>query len=286
MEEKSFQIFCALQKVSNSYFSCFREWRMVNTLVSVKSCVDVDSVKVDRATGLVSVEGVPRKFNDFDKNALEEALRIKEKFGGKVVVVTVGQTGAREVLKEALSMGADEAYYVADPSLQEFDSRAVAIVLSRVFSKLGPFDLVLMGEGSVDHYSLQVGPRLAELLNLPQLTYVRKLELNAQELTVERDLEYGIQIVKSSLPAVVTVAQEINQPRLPTLKSILAASKKEIKQLTLSELNLKADELKPVVTTKEIRAPKSDRKRIVIDGSKPAEAVQTLLKYLKQEGVI
>jgi Electron transfer flavoprotein, beta subunit len=259
---------------------------MVNTLVSVKSCVDVDSVKVDRATGLVSVEGVPRKFNDFDKNALEEALRIKEKFGGKVVVVTVGQTGAREVLKEALSMGADEAYYVADPSLQEFDSRAVAIVLSRVFSKLGPFDLVLMGEGSVDHYSLQVGPRLAELLNLPQLTYVRKLELNAQELTVERDLEYGIQIVKSSLPAVVTVAQEINQPRLPTLKSILAASKKEIKQLTLSELNLKADELKRVVTTKEIRAPKSDRKRIVIDGSKPAEAVQTLLKYLKQEGVI
>jgi len=131
---------------------------MVNVLVSVKQSVDVDSVRINRDTGTLTTVGVPRKMNDFDKNALEEAIRIKEKMGGKVVAVSVGQPSVKDVLKEALSMGADEAHYVTEPSLQEFDSRGVALVLSKLFGALGPFDLVLMGEGSVDHYSSQVDP--------------------------------------------------------------------------------------------------------------------------------
>jgi electron transfer flavoprotein beta subunit len=259
---------------------------MVNVLVSVKQSVDVDSVRINRDTGTLTTVGVPRKMNDFDKNALEEAIRIKEKMGGKVVAVSVGQPSVREVLKEALSMGADEAHYVTEPSLQEFDSRGVALVLSKLFGALGPFDLVIMGEGSVDHYSSQVGPRLAELLGAPALTYVRKLEVHDAEVVVERDLESGVHVVKAKLPAVVTVAQEINQPRLPTLRSILAASKKEIKQVSPEQLGLNPSQLKPVVVVRKVVPPKTDRKHVVIDGSKPGEAAQALVQHLKRDGVI
>lgn len=259
---------------------------MPNILVAVKQAVDVDSLKVDRSTNTISTVGVPRKTNDFDKNALEEAIRLREKHGGKVVAVSVGQQGARDVLKEALAMGADEAYLISDAGVAEFDSRAVSHLIAKFYRKFGPFDIVLMGEGSVDHFSLQVGPRVAELLGMPQLTYVRRLEYSNGSVVAERDLEDGFHVVSAPTPCVVTVAQEINQPRLPTLKSILAASKKPINVLSPADLGARPEELSPVVQTKLVVPPKTERKRIVIDGSKPEEAVQALLKYLVQEGVL
>ena len=260
--------------------------QMPNILVTVKQVVDVDSLKIDRATNTITTVGVPRKMNDFDKNALEEAIRIREKQGGKVVAVSVGQQSSRDVLKEALAMGADEAYLITDQSIPEFDSRAVSHLISKFYTKFGPFDLVIMGEGSVDHFSVQVGPRVAELLKLPQLTYTRRLEYSGDSVVAERDLEDGFHVVRSPLPCVVTVAQEINQPRLPTLKSILAASKKPINVVPPSQLEINADMLQPVVTTKTVVPPKTERKKVVIDSSKPEEAVQTLIKHLTQEGVI
>ncbi|MEM0119954.1 MAG: electron transfer flavoprotein subunit beta/FixA family protein [Thermoprotei archaeon] len=259
---------------------------MVNILVGVKQVVDVDSLKIDRGTNTITTMGVPRKMNDFDKNALEEALRIREKHGGRVVAVSVGPQSSRDVLKEALAMGADEAYLITDQTIPEFDSRAVSHLIARFYAKFGPFDLVIMGEGSVDHFSLQVGPRVAELLGLPQLAYTRRLEYDERSVVAERDLEDGIHVVRSPLPCVVTVAQEINQPRLPTLKSILAASKKPINTVSFSQLEVKTETLQPVATTKTVVPPKTERKKIVIDGSKPEEAVQNLIKYLGQEGLI
>lgn len=259
---------------------------MPNILVAVKQVVDVDSLKVDRATNTITTTGVPRKMNDFDKNALEEALRLREKHGGRVVALSVGPQSARDVLKEALAMGADEAYLISDPSTAEFDSRAVAHLIAKFYKKFGPFDIILMGEGSVDHFSLQVGPRVAELLGIPQLTYVRRLEYSGGGLVAERDLEDGFHVVSAPTPCVVTVAQEINQPRLPTLKSILAASKKPINVLSPVDLGVRPEEISPVVQTKLVVPPKTERKKIVIDGSKPEEAVQTLIKYLVQEGVL
>jgi electron transfer flavoprotein beta subunit len=259
---------------------------MPNLLVTVKQVVDVDSLKVDRSNNTITTAGVPRKMNDFDKNALEEALRIREKHGGRVVAVSVGQQSCRDVLKEALAMGADDAYLITDQSVAEFDSHAVAHLIAKFYTKFGPFDVVIMGEGSVDHFSVQVGPRVAGLLGLPQLTYTRKLEFMGDHVIVERDLEDGFHVVRAPIPCVVTVAQEINQPRLPTLKSILAASKKQINTLSPSQLEVQPDELVPIVITKTVVPPKTERKRLVIDGSKPEDAVQTLITYLKQEGVV
>lgn len=259
---------------------------IMRILVCLKQSVDVDSVKADRASGLITTEGAGRKTNDFDKNALEEALRIRDKLGGNVDAATVGGRSGVDTLKEALSMGADRAFQVADPAVPEWDSRAVSIALSRLVALADAPDLVLLGEGSVDHYSSQVGPRLAFLLNWPLIGYARKIEASNDSVTVEKDMEFGVQVVETRLPAVVTVVQEINQPRLPTLKSILAASKKEVRQVGLQQLGLSVEQVQPVVKVRQITSPKSQRKRVVIDGSKPAEAAQKLIANLRSEGVI
>lgn len=259
---------------------------MVNILVTIKQCVDVDSVRPDRSTGVIALESSQKKFNDFDKNALEEAIRIKEKVGGKVTVLSVGQPTVKEVLKEALSIGADDAFFVTDQSVREFDSRVVALIISKFYRKAGPFDLVLMGDGSVDHYSMQVGPRVAELLGLPDATYVRKLDMKDGSVLVERDFEDGYYITEVRLPAVITVAQEINQPRLPTLRSILSASKREIKSVPLGDLSLAPADLVPVVRIVETRAPKVERKRMTIDATKPDQAALELVRNLQKDGVI
>jgi electron transfer flavoprotein beta subunit len=259
---------------------------MVNILVTIKQCVDVDSVRPDRSTGLIALQNSQKKFNDFDKNALEEAIRIREKVGGKVTVLSVGEPTVKEVLKEALSIGADEAFYVSDPAVKEFDSRAVALVVSRFYRKAGPFDLILMGDGSVDHYSMQVGPRVAELLGLPDVTYVRKLEMKGSSVLVERDFEDGYYVTEVRLPAVITVAQEINQPRLPTLRSILSASKREIKLVPLGDLTTTAAELMPVVKIVETHAPKVERRKTMIDATNAEQAAVELVRSLQKEGVI
>ena len=262
------------------------ERTMREIMVCVKQSYDVDSLKVDRSSGLISTLGSPKKMNDFDRNALEEGIRIREKAGGKVIAVSVGPESVKEVLKEALAIGADTALYVSGGVPADIDSRGVAHILSKVYSLLADVDLVIMGEGSVDHYSSQVGPRVAESLGLPALTYARSVEVSDTKVTAERDMEGGLYVTECPLPAVVTVVQEINQPRLPTLRSILGASKKEIRQLSLSELGIESANVNPLVTTEEIRSPKNERKKLVLDGSKPEEASSRLVSELKKEGVL
>ena len=196
----------------------------MDIIVCLKQIFDLGKIMVDAASKRPITEGVARKISDFDKNALEEALRIKEKRGGNVLAL-IG--GAKDAAKEALAMGADEAViYSADT-----DSLGTATLLAEIIQKM-KYDLILCGEASIDEFSFQIGPRLAQALEIPVLTYARKMELKDNEVVVERNLENRYEVAKARLPALVTVTKEINEPRIPTLLQILGASKKKITEIS------------------------------------------------------
>jgi electron transfer flavoprotein beta subunit len=255
-------------------------------IVCLKQAVDVTQLKIDPATRQLITASAPRKMSDFDKNALEEAVRLKEKNAGEVVTVTVASEEAKTVLREALAMGADKAYVMFEPSLQDVDTLGTAHILAAAARKIGEYDLVLCGESSLDSFSGLVGSRLGELLSLPQITSVRKLSIEGDAVVGERTLEDSIETVRARLPALVTVTREINQPRIPSLMMIMKASKKEIVTWTLTDLGVDKERLASKVEVVEVLAPKTERKRIRITGENAVEIAGKLAKALIQEGVV
>jgi electron transfer flavoprotein beta subunit len=256
-------------------------------VVCLKQAVDVSQLKVDPATRKPLIASAPRKISDFDKNALEEAVRIKEKMGNiEVFTITVSSEDAKPVLREALAMGADKAYVINDSSLQDVDTFGTAYILAEAIRKIGEFDLVLCGESSLDSFSGLVGARVGELLNLPLVTSVRKVSVEGGTVSAERTLEESYETVKAKMPALVTVTREINQPRIPSLMMIMKASKKEIVAWTLSDLNVQKEKIEPKVEVVEVLAPKTERKKIKITGENTNEIAEKLAKALIQEGVV
>jgi electron transfer flavoprotein beta subunit len=256
-------------------------------IVCLKQAVDVTQLKVDPATRQLITASAPRKMSDFDKNALEEAVRLKEKNAGvEVVTVTVASEEAKTVLREALSMGADKTYIVNDAGLKDVDTLGTAQVLAAAVKKIGEYDLVLCGESSLDSFSGLVGSRLGELSSLPQITSVRKLSVKGDAVVGERTLEDSIETVKAKMPALVTVTREINQPRIPSLMMIMKASKKEIVTWTLADLGIDKAKLASKIEVVEVLAPKTERKRIRIKGEDAADIADKLAKALIQEGVV
>ncbi|MCD6240328.1 electron transfer flavoprotein subunit beta/FixA family protein [Candidatus Bathyarchaeota archaeon] len=259
---------------------------MPTIIVCLKYAVDVAQIKVDPSTRKLITTDAPRKISDFDKNALEEAIRIKEKFGGEVIALTASAEDASSALREALAMGADRAFLIKDSSLQNSDSLITSHVLAKAIRKIGSFDLIICGEASIDSYSAQVGPRLAENLGIPVVTYVRKLSLENDVLVAERSLEDQSEVVKVKTPALVTVTKEINVPRVSTLMDVIKASKKELVTWSLSDLGVSSDEVGVAVEILGISAPKIERKKVKIEGETPEEIAEKLVKALIQEGVI
>ena len=251
--------------------------------------MDVTEIKVDPNTRRLITVDVPRKISEFDKNALEEAVRLKEELGGEVIVVTATPEDAKMTVREALAMGADKAYIISDPSLENSDTMATSHVLCEAIRKIGEFDLILCGEASVDSYSAQVGPRLAEKLGIPQITYVRNLSFEGDTVTAERSLEECYETVKAKTPVLLTVTGEINEPRIPSLMAIMKASKKPIVEWSLEDLGISKDkvgEAGSAVRVLEVLAPKVERKSIVIKGETPEEVAEKLAKALIKEGVV
>jgi electron transfer flavoprotein beta subunit len=152
--------------------------------------------------------------------------------------------------------------------------------------KIGEFDLILCGDSSLDSFSGLVGPRMAELLNLPQMTSVRKITVEGDTVTAERSLEDAVETVKAKMPALLSVTREINQPRIPSLMNIMKASKKEIVPWSLSDLNISSEKINPRIEVLEALAPKMDRKRVKITGETVQEIAEKLAKALVQEGVV
>ena len=248
-------------------------------VVGVKQSIDVDQIKIDPKT-LEPLPDYPFKLDDLSKNALEEAIRLKEKFGGKVIAVILNGGKVGEAVKEALAIGADEAKVIR--SNGEFlDTATTAAAIAKVIASLGDVDLILFGHASIDSYTGQVGPRVAELLGLPVVTLVREVKPENGKLIATRDLEDCIEEVEVKLPCVLTVTNEINEPRLPSLAQILGARKKPVGEVSFADLGLKAKSHIEILSN---RAPRIERKRKVY--SDVDEGVKEIVSELTKEGVL
>ncbi|MFA4906291.1 MAG: electron transfer flavoprotein subunit beta/FixA family protein [Candidatus Margulisiibacteriota bacterium] len=256
--------------------------------VCIKQVPDTTEVRINPETNTLIREGVPSIVNPFDENAVEEALRLREKHGGKVTVITMGPPQAVEALKQCIAMGVDEAYLVSDRAFAGSDTWATSYTLAQTLKKLGNFDLIFCGKQAIDGDTAQVGPGIAEWLNLPQATFAVKVEVEGAKAKVERMLEEENEVIEIPLPCLITVVKQINEPRLPSLKGLMKAKKAEIK--TLSAAEVEAD---PLITglkgsptrVRKIFAPPQKGGGEMLAGSVD-EMVTALVGKLKEQKVI
>ena len=200
----------------------------MNIVVCIKQVPGTTTVKINPETGTLMREGVEAVVNPFDEYAIEEALRIKERIGGTVKVITMGPPQAEDALKTAISMGADECFLITDRAFGGADTWATSYTISKGIQSLGQVDLIICGKQAIDGDTAQVGPGVAEMLGLPFVAWVRKVEeITEQVIRVERLMEDGYEVVEMPLPGLITVVKEINVPRLDSLKGKMRAKKTE-----------------------------------------------------------
>lgn len=197
-------------------------------IVCIKQVPDSGEVRFDKETHTMIREGLPSIINPFDENAVEAALQLREKHGGEVVVLSMGPPQVVEQLRQCIAMGADRAILLSDRRFALADTLATSYTLATAISKIGNYDLLLFGKQAIDGDTAQVGPGVAEMLGLPQITYVRKIQVGDRKVIAEQVLEDSYELVEATLPAVLTVVKEINQPRHASLKGALKAKKAEI----------------------------------------------------------
>ena len=249
--------------------------------VCVKNAVDETELKIDSG-GNPQLAGAISKMSTFDKNAVEEALRLKASHSGEVVIVTVGTPESKKTMKEALAMGADKGILVAaDP--MAMDNRRTAELLAAAIKKEGPFDVVLCSEGSSDNYSGLVPPMVGELLGFPYVGYARKMEVSGQSARVERSLEDSVEVVETALPMVASVVSEINEPRYPTLIQIMQAGKKPMVELAPESLISGWKSSGSWVLG--MKSQSMSRKKVVFEGGSE-DTAKKLVDALGSEGVL
>lgn len=266
----------------------------MNIIVCIKQVPDTTEVKINPETGTLIREGVPSIINPFDTYAIEEGLLLKEQFGGRVTVVSMGPPQAMEALKEAVAMGADEAFLLTDRAFAGSDTWATAYVLSNAIRKLGDFDIILCGKQAIDGDTGQVGPGIARQLDISQLTYVfkiRELDIGSRRIVVERLLEEGREVVEALLPALLTVVKDINQPRYATFVGIRRATRMEIPVWAADDLpgnDLERCGLKgsPTRVVRVFSPPRREGQVDLIEADTVEEAAGTLADKLLAEKVI
>ena len=256
-------------------------------LVLLKDIPDLTEISID-SERRPRTEGVKRKISDLDKRALEAAIQAKGKVGGEIAVLSMGDDKTKTALLEALAMGADSAYIVIEPEVKGVDTNATSKVLEAAVRQIGEYDVIISGEMTLDSLSSQIGPRLAELLDLPQVTYVKEFELSEDSVKAVRDLENVDEVVEAPLPAVITVVREINEPRIPSLMNIMKAKRKPQTIWSLSDLGLSLEEVKAqsFVKINEVTAPMVSRKQVKIEAETIEEAAAKLAEAIRQEGVL
>jgi len=211
----------------------------MNIIVCIKQVPETTEVRINPETNTLIREGVKSIINPFDMYAIEEAVRIKEKIGGKTTVVTMGPPQAESALREALSMGIDEGILLSDRAFAGSDTWATSYTLAEAIKKIGGYDLIICGKQASDGDTAQVGPGISTHLDIPQATYVKKIEeIKDNSLRVERMTEEGFEIIQVPLPALLTVVKEINEPRIPSLRGMMRAKQAKIITWTQKELNL------------------------------------------------
>ncbi len=262
----------------------------MNIVVCVKQVPDTNEVKIDEKKGTLIREGVPSIINPEDKIALEEAVKLKEEFGGKVTVLSMGPPQAKESLIEAYAMGADEAILLSDRKFAGSDTWATAYTLSQAIKEVGDYDLIFCGRQAIDGDTAQVGPQIAENLSIPQITYVNKVEIEDKKVTARRKLEDGYSVIETELPVLLTVLGDLNQPRYPSIKRIVDAFSSENMVKTWTANDFEVDENKLGLDASPTQVydtfvPTRDHEAEILEGS-VEEKVQKLIDKLKEEKVV
>lgn len=258
----------------------------MDIIVCIKQVPETTEVRINPETNTLIREGVKSIVNPFDMYAIEEAVRLKEKFGGRVIAITMGPPQAEAVLKEAMSLGVDDGILICDRAFAGSDTWATSYTLAGAIKKIANYDLILCGKQASDGDTAQVGPGISTHLNIPQVTYVKKIE-NVKDgvMRVQRMLEEGFEIIEVPLPALLTVVKEINEPRLPSLKGMMKAKKARIAAWGQKELDLDADKIglsgSPTQVVKIFTPPQREGGQM-LEGE-PQEIAEKLAGLLKNE---
>jgi len=248
----------------------------MNIVVCVKQVPGTTEVKMNKETNTIIREGVEAIINPFDTYAVEESLRIREKTGGKVTVLSMGIPSVADILKDTIALGVDEAVLLSDRAFAGADSLATSYALSMGLRKMGDVDLIICGKQATDGDTAQVGPSLAEKLGYPHTTYVRKIEeIKEGYIRCQRMTEDGYEVVEMPLPAVITVVKEINEPRLPSIKGMMRAKKAVVQVWTADDINADKNRCglkgSPTQVVKTF-VPVHDIKSEMIEGEAPEQA--------------
>jgi electron transfer flavoprotein beta subunit len=259
----------------------------LNTLVFVKRVPDTESkIKINPEANSIVEEGLNFVLSPYDEYAVEEALRIRETKGGKVVAVTIGREESLVILKKCLAMGADEAVLIKDPLPETYDGlRTARIIAAYVKAKSPDAKLLLFGKQSVGADNSQVPSMVAEFLGVGQANVVVKLEVEEETATALREVEGAQEKIPLKLPAVISAQKGLNEPRYETLKGIMMAKKKEIPVVTIEDLGLKADEVTSQVSIVRMDLPPSRQAGRVVTGP-PEETARQLADYLHNEAKV
>lgn len=255
----------------------------MNIIVCVKQVPDTAEVRINPETNTLIREGVPSIINPYDLHAIEAALQLREKTGGKVTVITMGPPQAEEALREAISMGVDEVRLISDRAFAGADTWATSYTLYKAIEKLG-YDIILCGKQAIDGDTAQVGPEVAEFLDIPHVSYVRKIDdVSKDTIKVQRLMDDGYDVVEASIPVLLTVVRELNTPRLPSLKGKMAAKKAVIVKMDMKEIGAEENNvgLKGSPTqVRKIFAPEAKTDRKMLQGSLE-EQVSSLVEELR-----
>ena len=240
----------------------------MRVIICIKQVPATTQVGIDPQTNTLIRQGVESIINPFDTYALEEGVRIRERLGGAVTVITMGPPQAEQALRECISLGADDAILLSDQAFAGADTLATSYTLAKAIEKLGSFDIVLCGRQTADGDTGQVGPELAEWLKVPIVTNVRKIhQISESDARLERMMEDGYEVIEMPLPGIITVVKEINTPRLPSLRGLVKAKSAKIPIWTAQNLNLDKDAIglagSPTRVIKVFTPPKARRGELI-----------------------
>ena len=259
----------------------------MNIIVCIKQVPDTTEIKIDPETNTLIREGVESIINPFDLYAIEEAIRLKEQYGGKITAISMGPPQVEKALREAVAIGIDEILLLTDRKFAGADTWATSLTLSEAVKKLGNYDLILFGQQAIDGDTAQVGPGVATHLGIPQTAFVKKIEsIENNKIIVQRLMEDGYDRIEMTLPAAITVVKEINVPRLPSLRGKRNAKQTELKTWNADDLQLDEDSIG--LNGSPTQVIKIFSPEIKKDGEKyelpPEELVKILYNKLKELG--
>ena len=262
----------------------------MDIVVCIKQVPETSEIGWDPETGTLLREGAGGMVNHHDKHAIEAALQLREAHGGSITALSMGPPQADDALREALSMGVDKAVLLSDNCLAGADTLATSYALSLAVKRIARFDLILCGKETSDGMTAQVGPQLAELLNLPQVAYATEISINGSSVRITQKLGGDLRIVETSLPALITVERGINQPRIPPMDSIMEAYRdKEIQVWSLEDLGERGKHfgLKGSPTkTRKVYRKELTRGTVTILKGEPDEVARDLITILKGKSLV